>query len=478
MPFEYPEATSPRLQKLCARLRRLDQAIPELQATLERLCQERRVLRREALAYPILTLPNELTSEIFINCLSSGRVIPRARTPPLLLAQVCSKWRAIAFSVPELWNSVQPRRVSTNTIRLLELWFDRAGILPISISLNSQLLPPGFHSWASSHSHKWEHVSLVLSDVELTGLRWMKVSALKTLVIGRADSVSQLIATVESFKMAPQLREVTLLRGLGPSIIELPWGQLTTLSGTDFTVRECVDVLRSAPQLMHCTFNIRSDAAGYTMQRKLKHSGLRQLTLQYGKGHIDLLRRLELPSLTRIQLSLERSTENVTSFVEFGAQSPLLQHLSVDAEALPSDQSLRCLNATPAVTILDLHSFHLATAKIWRALTLEDTRICLPALTHLRMTDEGMHLDAAAFVALVGMLRSRNGPSRDQGGRQVAKLKGFSLLLLAHSSNPSTLKKSQVDDLRTMDIDICIETRKEQLYPPDAVGRGYKFRGV
>ncbi|KAF8211064.1 hypothetical protein K438DRAFT_1449849, partial [Mycena galopus ATCC 62051] len=80
-------------------------------------------------------LPTELTSEIFINCLSSGRVVPRARTPPLLLAQVCSKWRAIAFSVPELWNCVRPRHLSANTIQLLELWLHRAGTLPISISL-------------------------------------------------------------------------------------------------------------------------------------------------------------------------------------------------------------------------------------------------------------------------------------------------------------------------------------------------------
>ncbi|KAJ6580812.1 hypothetical protein B0H19DRAFT_848339, partial [Mycena capillaripes] len=60
---------------------------------------------REVMTYPILTLPNELTSEIFINCLSSDavRVQPNPATAPLLLAQVCSQWRAIAFSLPELW---------------------------------------------------------------------------------------------------------------------------------------------------------------------------------------------------------------------------------------------------------------------------------------------------------------------------------------------------------------------------------------
>ncbi|KAF8211065.1 hypothetical protein K438DRAFT_1959260 [Mycena galopus ATCC 62051] len=255
--------------------------------------------------------------------------------------------------------------------------------------------------------------------------------------------------------MASQLREVTFLRGLVPSAIDLPWGQLTTLNGTDFTVRECVDALCSASQLIHCTFNIvRSDAAGYAMQRKLKHSGLRQLTLEYGKGHIDLLRRLELPSLTRIQLSWESGTENRL----FHKMNPSM------------------FECNPAVTILDLHSSHLATAKIWRGLTLEDARACLPALTQLRMTDEGMRLDDAAFVTLVGMLRSRNDPSRDPGGRQlVAQLRVFSLLLLAHGTTPN-LAANQVADLHSMDIDICIQTLQEQLYPLDTVGTGYQFR--
>jgi hypothetical protein len=107
----------------------------------------------------------------------------------------------------------------------------------------------------------------------------------------------------------------------------------------------------------------------------------------------------------------------------------------------------------------------LATAELWPGLTLEASNICLPVLTHLRMTDEGNSLDDAAYVTLVRMLRSRIGSFRDQSGRQTAKLKMFSLMLLAQSSRPKGQIEKQLDDLRAMGIDICIETRNAQLYP-------------
>ncbi|KAJ7703692.1 hypothetical protein B0H17DRAFT_901456, partial [Mycena rosella] len=54
--------------------------------------------------YPVLTLPNEITSRIFIDYLAShGRIRPFMRTAPLLLAQICRPWREIALSTCKLW---------------------------------------------------------------------------------------------------------------------------------------------------------------------------------------------------------------------------------------------------------------------------------------------------------------------------------------------------------------------------------------
>ncbi|KAJ6537117.1 hypothetical protein B0H19DRAFT_900608, partial [Mycena capillaripes] len=54
--------------------------------------------------FPILSLPDEITSTIFIHCLPAhGRVRPSPRRAPLLLAQICKLWREIALSTGQLW---------------------------------------------------------------------------------------------------------------------------------------------------------------------------------------------------------------------------------------------------------------------------------------------------------------------------------------------------------------------------------------
>ncbi|KAJ7700511.1 hypothetical protein B0H17DRAFT_925554, partial [Mycena rosella] len=54
--------------------------------------------------YPVLTLPTEITSRIFVHCLPKHRrVRPSPTTPPLTLAQICRHWREVALSTCQLW---------------------------------------------------------------------------------------------------------------------------------------------------------------------------------------------------------------------------------------------------------------------------------------------------------------------------------------------------------------------------------------
>ncbi|KAJ7165750.1 hypothetical protein C8R46DRAFT_827033, partial [Mycena filopes] len=54
--------------------------------------------------YPVLTLPNEITSKISTACLpTDGLVCPAPHAVPLLLAQICRHWRDVALSTSELW---------------------------------------------------------------------------------------------------------------------------------------------------------------------------------------------------------------------------------------------------------------------------------------------------------------------------------------------------------------------------------------
>ncbi|KAF7294171.1 F-box domain-containing protein [Mycena chlorophos] len=62
--------------------------------------------------YPVLTLPPEITSEIFIQCLpvpdepDDGPVRYTYADAPLLLLRVCTTWAHIARSTPPLWSTL------------------------------------------------------------------------------------------------------------------------------------------------------------------------------------------------------------------------------------------------------------------------------------------------------------------------------------------------------------------------------------
>ncbi|KAJ6480949.1 hypothetical protein C8R45DRAFT_905564, partial [Mycena sanguinolenta] len=54
--------------------------------------------------YPILTIPVEITSEIFLHCLPAiEAALPSTNSAPLLLGRICQTWRDIAYSNPRLW---------------------------------------------------------------------------------------------------------------------------------------------------------------------------------------------------------------------------------------------------------------------------------------------------------------------------------------------------------------------------------------
>ncbi|KAJ7108815.1 hypothetical protein C8R44DRAFT_584453, partial [Mycena epipterygia] len=53
--------------------------------------------------YPFLTIPTELTIEIFFHCLPYKFTQPSPSVAPMLLGTVCRQWREIAWNIPALW---------------------------------------------------------------------------------------------------------------------------------------------------------------------------------------------------------------------------------------------------------------------------------------------------------------------------------------------------------------------------------------
>ncbi|KAJ6597145.1 hypothetical protein DFH09DRAFT_904707 [Mycena vulgaris] len=98
--------------------------LADIEAQISLLEAERKILHKKlsSLIYPVLSLPFDITSEIFVQCLSDSHEfhgesqstfdLPRASsyTPsalpaPVLLSQICRTWRSIALKTPRLWAS-------------------------------------------------------------------------------------------------------------------------------------------------------------------------------------------------------------------------------------------------------------------------------------------------------------------------------------------------------------------------------------
>ncbi|KAJ7865602.1 hypothetical protein B0H14DRAFT_2347830 [Mycena olivaceomarginata] len=62
----------------------------------------------DAVTYPMLSLPMEITSQIFVECLHiHGYICPLSRHAPLLLMRVCHQWEGITLETSELWRSLK-----------------------------------------------------------------------------------------------------------------------------------------------------------------------------------------------------------------------------------------------------------------------------------------------------------------------------------------------------------------------------------
>ena len=91
----------------------VDEEIARLEETLFDLQSKRRKMMEytkahKALIAPARTLPTELLAEIFTLCLSENWHDRRfdVRQAPLLLSNICKRWREIALSTPFLWSTL------------------------------------------------------------------------------------------------------------------------------------------------------------------------------------------------------------------------------------------------------------------------------------------------------------------------------------------------------------------------------------
>jgi hypothetical protein len=163
------------IRSLCSRkldeIRDIDQQIDTVQKTLDELQGRRRKLQdfvdsHQALMSPIKRLFPEILQLIFKFCLPSTNTPMHSQEAPMLLGRICSGWRALAYSTPDIWSRVHivvPPRSSPLTLLRLEAlrdWLHRSGSAPLSISIDAE------HAFARGENGGWitEHALADRSD--------------------------------------------------------------------------------------------------------------------------------------------------------------------------------------------------------------------------------------------------------------------------------------------------------------------------
>ncbi|KAK7046265.1 F-box domain-containing protein, partial [Favolaschia claudopus] len=337
-------------------------------------------------------LPFELISKIFIHCLPRyGRVRPDPQLAPLLLLQICRRWRAVALATPWLWNSIflECFRESGYTglsvlfedelplaihpiASLVDLWFSRCEGFPLSITLLSRevglSLPYGVIGVLQSRCSWWNRLELRLTDQNLTDLFSVEgpFHLLQNVALGDSSyNVLPFEIQRDVYLKSPSL-EILRMRhsSINPFFKGVMAGgpKLHTmeLCHHRFDFDSLTEFFSLLPDLRHLNLEVYHPVGVVSSLRRLTIPGLKTLVVE---RNIDFLACISAPGPALEDLGVTVQTELeatiVVSFISFGTSFgndilfprnrmlPCLRNLSIVAH--PSlavyDELFRILNA-------------------------------------------------------------------------------------------------------------------------------------
>ncbi|KAJ7603987.1 hypothetical protein DFH06DRAFT_319559 [Mycena polygramma] len=316
------------------------------------------------------TLPSELVSAIFINCVDGRRErewyegegpgLRRRDAPPLLLGEICRAWRSIAWSTPELWNAIQlycPYDVH-DAVPLLDRWLSRAGDLPLTIELKYEVYPDtssdGLLRLLKRHAGQLQNLTLTIPPEDF--FRFARVVGplprLKKIYLA-CRRIGDYNGVVTAFKASPELQDVRFLAKFTPYNIDLPWEQLTNFKvDTPLWLPECLLVFSLAQNLVTCHMEHRQSERPLVVVPPLLH--LKSLILRGWDDEdssTSVLAHLTTPAL----VYLEAGDLDVDDWCAFLARSRCsLEHLIFTATKWTSAMYERGLDQLLSLSALGL----------------------------------------------------------------------------------------------------------------------------
>ncbi|KAJ7641139.1 hypothetical protein FB45DRAFT_1053732 [Roridomyces roridus] len=292
-----------------SRILQIDAEIQELEKRLRLLRIERDgpQKRLEAYKYPVLTLPNEIVSEIFVHTLPLYPACPPLIGPasPIPLTHIGRKWREIAITTPQLWRAICVsacgqgiRRKQTEVVRT---WLDRSKSCPLSIQIEKQKGNHPVLQEIDLHRERWEQVVTETTGSALRSFFKGSMPMLRNLSVTMQDDtgVRPAVSPVD----LPRLRRVSLTWFRYP-VDWLPCAQLTSLTLNAMHSPNYIPILRHAIHLVNLTF-IGCDLFTRSEAQSQLDIPLTQLTslVIVASNVVRVLNLISIPTLHTLWLS-------------------------------------------------------------------------------------------------------------------------------------------------------------------------------
>ncbi|KAJ7254928.1 hypothetical protein C8J57DRAFT_1657151 [Mycena rebaudengoi] len=421
--------------------------------------------------YPVLTLPIEITSRIFLHCLPShGRVSPSPSRAPLVLAQICHHWREVALSTGELWSSLYPSisfglalaipSARDHALRsLIQTWFSRAKATPLSLGLNCQLtkVSTALLELVSSFTGQIRSLDLHLYEGQFRQLRTFETRfpLLQHLAISNASEEE----IGDFIKDTPTLRELRLTDFTMTTSLNFPLPLLSRLEiSAEISITTFLDVLNNFPVLSYFKYSLREpNTVGVdgSMAPVFPHlSSLAGETAALCFVTLPGLRELRLPSFSEpdhVQQCIVRSSCTVDRVtLTFGDE---LEDEDDDRKEL-----LIWLKAFPSLSVLHIRQ----CTDVDVLIECLDSKSLAPRLSEITINSSirPSNIDNNYDDALIALLRRRTNP------RRPFKLHKFHMRFsLIHGGDadyesrvwtPGDLAESALDDMIADGLDFLL----------------------
>ncbi|KAJ7633305.1 hypothetical protein B0H17DRAFT_1149949 [Mycena rosella] len=443
-----PPLTGPELR---LRLIEVEEKETDLELGLARLRIEKKQIFKglDTLIYPILTLPPEITSEIFLRYVDSPhfRYTHDPHHSPLRLASVCRAWRAVALSTQALWthfyagpNDIGGPAGEESLSRRLQVWLPRAGSLPVTLkmSLPTSASKDMVLSILARHSSQWRNLDLQSAEpfcFPIDSIR-APLSSLKKIQLNIDYLPLDGSGCITAFFNAPQLREAHLDR-LSLSRISLPWIQLTNLKLWGQSLSDCLEILDQTPNLESLDCAVSPAPFWVTMPaphvRTMIH--LRTLHCMFDRD-LKILDHLMLPTLRQLEL-FDLTSEGHARVESLVARSGCcVQSLYLGRTSLT--QSYACLSTLHSLTEITMPSPTWSSGDFseffdWMA----ETGGLLPALKSLNMDRCPAYIDICSLATML--------VARRKGRAGAAKLQSFRLSIEDHYLREGRVEQALAD---------------------------------